>query len=143
MQRLGSSKGKGAGWPTRFLLSPLKFQTPFVHSIKSLRVTSDFPLCVFFHVFLYKTIMTSTGAITKGADALSHDPQAVRRDIFCSFQIIVEWYFQPISFAIHVMSAATLCWPPLFLSKGTFRHNLPSSLAKLKHLSSHSRVKSK
>src|SRR4030067_1531651 len=143
MHRLGSSTGNGAGWPTRFLLSPLKFQTPFVHSIRSLRTTSDFPLWIFFHNFLYRTIMTSTGAITKGADALSQDPQAVRRDIFCSFQIIVEWYFQPIPFAMHVMSAATLCCPPLFLSNGMFRHSLPSSLAKLKHLSSHSLVKSK
>src|SRR4030067_2107141 len=143
MHRLGSSTGNGAGWPTRFLLSPLKFQTPFVHSINSFRTTSDFPLCVFFHIFLYRIIMTSTGAITKGADALSQDPQAVRLDMFCSFQIIVEWYFHPISFAIQVMSAATLCWPPLFLSNGTFRQSLPSSLAKLKHLSSHSRVKSK
>src|SRR4030067_3830332 len=106
MHRLGSSAGKGAGLPTRFLLSPLKFQTPFVHSIKSFRTTSDFPLCIFFHVFLYRIIMTSTGAITKGADALSQDPQAVRLDMFCSFQIIVEWYLQPNSFAILVFSAA-------------------------------------
>jgi len=50
-------------------------------------------------------MITSTGAITYGALALSQDPQAVLLDIFPSFHIIVEKYFQPTSLAIFVISA--------------------------------------
>ena len=67
----------------------------------------------------------------KGADALTQEPHAVRLEVFCSFQITVEWYFQPISLAIIVRSAQILCCPPLFLSSGTFRQNLPSGLCYL------------
>jgi len=49
--------------------------------------------------------MTSTGEITKGAEADIQLPQAVRLLMFCSFQIIVVWYFQPIFLAIIVISA--------------------------------------
>ena len=35
--------------------------------------------------------MSSTGAITYGAEALIHDPQAVRREMLPSFQMMVEW----------------------------------------------------
>src|SRR3972149_2014594 len=85
----GNSIGNGAGCPTLFLLSPLNTQTPFVQSINSCFVISDFLLPPsFFQCFLYRITITSTGAITNGADALIHEPQAVRRDIFPSFQII-------------------------------------------------------
>lgn len=44
--------------------------------------------------------MTSTGEITQGAEAEHQLPQAVRREILPSFQIIVVWYFQPTLLAI-------------------------------------------
>jgi hypothetical protein len=88
----GSSTGKGAGWPIFVFLSPLNVHNPFVQAINSSREISDMrdPL-VFFHVFLYRTTINSTGEITKGADALNHDPHAVLREIFPSFQTIVVW----------------------------------------------------
>src|SRR5512137_2153531 len=88
---------------------------------------------VFFQVSLYRTTTSSTGAMTYGAEALTHDPHAVLREIFPSFQIIVEWYENPAFFAIVVRSAPTLCWPPLFLSSGILRQNLPSSRSQSWH----------
>ena len=38
----------------------------------------------------YRTTMSSTGAMTYGADALIHEPHAVRREMLPSFQTIVE-----------------------------------------------------
>jgi hypothetical protein len=59
--------------------------------MNSSRVTSDILLPpVFFHLFLYNTTINSTGAITNGAEALFHEPQAVRREMFPSFQMMVE-----------------------------------------------------
>src|SRR5208283_5580762 len=87
MHRNGSSTGKGAGWPIRVLRSPLNVHRPFVQSLNSPGMISDFrePL-VFFHESLYNTTISSTGAITYGAEALAHDPHAVLRDILPSFQ---------------------------------------------------------
>src|SRR5579871_6259123 len=104
MHLRGNSTGNGAGCPTFFLLSPLKFHTgvdagslspsnsqkPLVQLMKSSRDMSEIRLpLVFFHVVLYITRITSTGEITKGAEALSHEPQAVLLEMFCSFQMIV------------------------------------------------------
>jgi hypothetical protein len=38
----------------------------------------------------YSTTISSTGAMTKGADALIQEPHAVRREMFPSFQMMVE-----------------------------------------------------
>jgi len=73
-------------------------------------------------------IITSTGEIIEGAEADIQLPQAVRREILPSFQIIVVWYFQPTFLASVVISAQTLFLPFLFLSKGILRHNLPVGL---------------
>ena len=88
---LGSSTGNGAGCPTLVFFSPLNVHRPFVHAMNSSFVMSDSrePL-VFFHAFLYRTTISSTGAITYGAEALNHEPHAVRREMFPSFQIMVE-----------------------------------------------------
>jgi hypothetical protein len=60
--------------------------------MKSFRRMSDFPAdACFFHTDLYSTTMSSTGAITYGAEALIHDPHAVRREMLPSFHTIVEW----------------------------------------------------
>src|SRR3989344_9193282 len=91
IHRRGNSIGNGAGCPPApFLLWPLKVQTPFVQSINSCFVISFFLLPVFFQLSLYKTKINSTGAITYGAEADINEPQAVRREILPSFQIIVE-----------------------------------------------------
>src|SRR3989344_3344529 len=139
IHRLGNSIGNGAGCPPApFLLWPLKVQTPFVQSINSCLVISFSLLVpVFFQLSLYKTKINSTGAITYGAEADIKEPQAVRRDMLPSFQIIVEWYFQPISFAIFVISAPTDFWPPLFLSSGILSKNRPSFFDKSKHFLIH------
>jgi hypothetical protein len=92
MQRRGSSRGNGAGCPVRFRLSPLKVHIPFVQSMKSLRLMSDVPPPErFFHTDLYSTTMSSTGAMTYGADALIQEPHAVRREMLPSFHTIVAW----------------------------------------------------
>ena len=60
--------------------------------MNSFREISDSPdPLVFFHESLYSTTISSNGAITYGADALSHDPHAVRRELFHSFQMMVAW----------------------------------------------------
>src|SRR3989344_3862623 len=89
---LGNSTGNAAGCPPApFLLWPLKVQIPFVQSINSCLVISFFLLPpVFFQLSLYKTKINSTGAMIYGAEADINEPQAVRRDMFPSFQIIVE-----------------------------------------------------
>ena len=72
-----------------FLLSPLNDQIPFVHDTNSSFVMS-LTFCAFlFHSFLYKTTISSTGAMTYGADADLKLPHAVRREILPSFQIMV------------------------------------------------------
>ena len=59
--------------------------------MKSLREISESPGPAFFHTDLYRTTISSTGAMTYGADALIHEPQAVRREMLPSFHTIVEW----------------------------------------------------
>lgn len=132
MQRYGSSFGKGAGCPIRFLLSPLKVQTPFVQSLNSSAVMSEiFEPFVFFHSSLYNTTISSTGAIITGADADFQLPQAVLREIFPSFQIMVDLYFQPTFCAICVKSAPTALLPFLFLSSGIFKQKRACVLLQL------------
>jgi hypothetical protein len=76
----------------RFLLSPLNVHRPLVQSKNSWRL-----MVVLlvpderFHWARYNTTMSSTGAMTKGADALIQEPHAVRREMLPSFQTIVEW----------------------------------------------------
>ena len=91
------------GWPPRssdtgpmgtavVLSVPLNVHKPFVQSMNSFRSISEILLpLVFFQFFLYSTMINSTGAITYGADALFHDPQAVLREMLPSFQTMVEW----------------------------------------------------
>ncbi|MCL2131943.1 MAG: UPF0175 family protein [Lentimicrobiaceae bacterium] len=52
-------------------------------------------------------------------------------EIFPSFQIIVNLYFQPTFCAICVKSAPTALLPFLFLSKGIFKQNLACVLLHL------------
>ena len=87
MHRNGSRQGTGPG-TIFFFFSPLNVHRPFVHSMNSSFEISDThdPL-VFFHDFLYSTTISSTGGITYGADALAHEPHAVLREIFPSFQM--------------------------------------------------------
>src|SRR5690554_2992811 len=138
MQRYGNSFGKGAGCPTRFLLSPLNVHTPFVHALNSSDVISDILLpLVFFHSSLYKTTINSTGAITTGAEADFQLPHAVLREMLPSFQTIVDLYFQPTFCAIFVKSAPTARLPPLFLSNGMFRQKRACALLHLKQFDNH------
>jgi len=92
MHRRGSSSGNGAGCPVRLRLSPLNVHSPFVQSMKSWRLMSEVPAPArFFHTERYSTTISSTGAITYGAEALIQDPHAVRREMLPSFHTIVEW----------------------------------------------------
>ena len=127
IHRFGNSTGKGVGCPIFDFFSPLKVQTPCVQDINSSLTMSDcFEPLIFFQLSLYSTTINSTGAITYGQEALNQDPQADDLEIFPSFHIIVEWYLNPTFFAITVTSAPMLWCPPLFLSNGMFKHNLPS-----------------
>jgi hypothetical protein len=73
----------------------------------------------------------------KGAEGLIHEPHAVRREMLPSFQTIVAWYKKPASLAIVVRSEPTLCWPPLFLSRGILRQSLPLLVSQRKHRAIH------
>src|SRR4051812_23525993 len=90
IRRLGSSSGYGAGCPTRTGFAPENVQVPRLYSMKSLASISQvFPWSGRFQVSLKKTGIISTGAVTNGADGFLQLPQAVRREMFCSFQTIV------------------------------------------------------
>ncbi len=56
---------------------------PCVQFLNSSPIMSDcFVPFVFFHSSLYKTTISSTGAITTGAEVDFQEPQAVRLEIF-------------------------------------------------------------
>jgi len=85
--------------------------------VLALRLASEFPLVTFVEldhaatqnakrlvgerygseVALVATDLRGYGDSSKPADGDNHDPQAVRRLMFCSFQTMLVWYVQPTS----------------------------------------------
>src|SRR6266508_6853089 len=98
MSRLGSSSGNGAGLSTSLVFAPANDHSARLQSRCSAgRISPRRPLDGRRYSAAWQTTIISVGLTTCGADGNSHEPQAVRRLMFDSFQVMLCLIVQPAS----------------------------------------------